>query len=77
MGKGPKGEKRAADLNRRAFDVVRLASGEVDETPSKQAEAGRQGGLKGGQARADSLSQTKRAAIAKKAARARWSKKAD
>jgi hypothetical protein len=33
---------------------------------------GRQGGLKGGKARAKKLSAKKRSAIAKKAARARW-----
>jgi len=37
--------------------------------------AGRLGGAKGGAVRAASLSESKRAAIAKKAARARWSKK--
>jgi hypothetical protein len=31
MARGPKGEKRAADLNRRAFDIVRIASGESEE----------------------------------------------
>jgi hypothetical protein len=35
---------------------------------------GRLGGLKGGKARAESLSKAKRAAIAKKAAAARWKK---
>ena len=39
--------------------------------------AGRLGGLKGGKARAESLSPEQRAAIAKKAAEARWSKKLD
>ncbi len=38
---------------------------------------GRLGGLKGGRARAASLSKTKRSEIAKKAAKARWSNKAD
>ena len=37
--------------------------------------AGRLGGLKGGHARAQSLSPEERAAIAKKAAEARWSGK--
>jgi len=32
MTKGPKGEKRPADLNRRAFDIVRIASGEMEES---------------------------------------------
>jgi hypothetical protein len=37
--------------------------------------AGRLGGLKGGQARADSLTPEQRKEIAKKAAAARWSSK--
>lgn len=37
-------------------------------------ELGRKGGLKGGKARADSLSKSRRKEIAGKAARARWSK---
>jgi len=36
--------------------------------------AGRLGGLKGGKARAEKLTPQERAAIAKKAAEARWSK---
>jgi hypothetical protein len=40
--------------------------------PNPKAEAGRKGGLKGGKARAASLSPHKRKQIAKKAAKARW-----
>jgi hypothetical protein len=39
------------------------------------AKIGRSGGLKGGKARAERLPASKRKAIAKKAAKARWSKK--
>lgn len=39
--------------------------------------AGRLGGLKGGQARANSLSPERRREIAKKAAEKRWSKKSE
>jgi hypothetical protein len=45
--------------------------------PSKNPHAqalGKLGGLKGGKARAESLSQEKRIAIAKKASKVRWSK---
>jgi hypothetical protein len=80
MAKGPKGEKRPADTNLRAFDIVRIASGEAEEVdphagkdPAAVA-LGRKGGLKGGKARATSLSSEKRAAIAKKAAQTRWRK---
>jgi hypothetical protein len=44
------------------------------ETESHAATLGRAGGLKGGAARAASLSKKKRAEIAKKAAAARWGK---
>ena len=46
--------------------------------PEKNAAAvalGRLGGLKGGKARADSLSATKRSEIAKAAAKARWAER--
>lgn len=78
MAKGPKGEKRAADTNRRAFDIVRIASGEVEEVdpgvgkdPAAVA-LGRKGGLKGGKARASSLTASQRREAASKAAAARW-----
>lgn len=80
MAKGPKGEKRAADMNRRAFDIVRLASGEAEEVnrnagkdPAAVA-LGRKGGLKGGKARASSLSSSERREVASRAAAARWKK---
>ncbi|WP_422031151.1 RNA-binding protein [Reyranella sp.] len=72
MTKGPKGEKRPADLNRRAFDIVRIASGEAeDATPSAAAQ---KGGKVGGRARAEKLSAEERKAIAQKAAKVRWGK---
>jgi len=43
---------------------------------TKAAASGKLGGLKGGKARAASLSPEKRKAIALKAARTRWAKKA-
>ncbi len=71
MAKGPKGEKRAADLNRRAFDIVRIASGEAaNSIPAR----GRKGGAKGGAARAQVLTSEQRSAIARAAASARWKK---
>jgi hypothetical protein len=50
----------------------------AEDEPAKNPHAvalGRMGGLKGGKARAEKLSPRKRKAIAKKAAKARWSKK--
>ena len=73
MPKGPRGERRPADVIGTAVHVMRIATGEIEDTrrdPGK--EYMRQGGLKGGKARAAKLSATKRKAIAKKAAKARW-----
>jgi len=68
-----------ADANQIAFSVVQQATGQapkiLPEEPKKNPAAvtlGRLGGLKGGKARADSLTPEKRRAIAKKAAAARW-----
>jgi len=46
-----------------------------DEKDPLAVELGRRGGLKGGPARAKKLSSERRKEIAKKAAKARWSKK--
>lgn len=74
MPKGPKGEKRPADVIANAVRVMRIATGQVvEQAESAAAESGRRGGLKGGRARADKWSKSEGAAIAKKAARARWS----
>ena len=80
--KPPKAPKTQGppDVNSNAFRVLREAIGEVPKTeePEKNPAAvalGRLGGLKGGAARAASLSDKKRSAIAKKAAKARWGKK--
>ncbi len=72
--------KRPRDTNQLAKFIVDMASGEVadvkpDDGKNPAAVAlGRLGGAKGGAARAASLSKAKRAAIAKKAALARWKK---
>jgi hypothetical protein len=77
MAKGPRGEKRPADVIGGAIKVARIATGEepedfpADDGKDKAAQAL---GRKGGQARAKSLSKKKRAEIAKKAAAARWEK---
>jgi len=64
------------DLNRLAAQIVQAAT-EAGEKPKDPlaVELGRRGGLKGGKARARNLSSAKRREIAKKAAKARWSKK--
>ena len=72
--------KRPKDTNQLAKMIVDMATGEIepdslaDDGKNPAAVAlGRLGGLKGGKARAESLSAKKRSAIAKKAATARWS----
>ena len=71
--------KRPRDPNQLAHLIAQIASGEVTDPKTdegKDAAAvslGRRGGLKGGKARADKLSKEQRSAIAKKAAKARWS----
>ena len=74
MPKGPRGEKRPADVIGRAFMVAKIATGKVEEDrelSSAAAELGRKGGKK----RAENMTPERRAEIAKKAARARWEAK--
>ena len=75
----PKPIKRTRDENVLAKSVVDSILEELDAEPKPKkdplaAELGRRGGLKGGKARAEKLTPQERAAIAKKAAAARWDK---
>ena len=77
MKKTPKSK----DVNTLALQIVVEATQDEtisDDTPKEKNPAavalGRLGGLKGGKARANSLSSKKRKEIARKAAEARWSK---
>lgn len=75
----PKHPKRPRDINQLARMVVDIATGKEEQlesvgNPSNLAVLGREGGLKGGKARADKLNPEERHEIAKKAAKARWSK---
>ena len=80
----PKRSGKKQDLNERAFSIVRQITGEEprpepDKEKNPAAVAlGRLGGLKGGKARAASLTPKQRKEMAEKAAAARWgaSKKA-
>ena len=68
------------DLNQLAKFITEQATNEDNEKPVKNEAAvalGRLGGLKGGKARADSLTPERRKEIAKKAAEKRWGKKAE
>ena len=75
MPKGPQGQKRPANVIGNAIKVAQIATGEVEEPLETGKEYARKGGLIGGKARAEKLSSSKRKAIAKKAAQARWAKK--
>jgi len=69
--KGPKGEKRPADVIGNAVHVMRIAVGEIEEKlPERSAAA--ELGRKGGKARAAGLSKKRRSEIARKAAAKRW-----
>jgi len=75
MPRGPKGEKRPADVIGNAVKVMRIATGEETETAptddGKNAAAVALGRM-GGKARAAGMSAKKRKEIAKKAAAKRW-----
>ena len=71
MPRGPKGEKRPADVIGAAIMVAKIATGEIDDKPGK-APGRAKSGKAGGAARAKALSPEKRRAIAKKAAKSRW-----
>ena len=74
MPRGPKGEKRPADVIGAAVMIGRIATGEIDDLTTddgKNAAAvalGRMGGKK----RAEGMSAKRRKEIAKKAAASRW-----
>lgn len=64
-----------ADLNRLAHRIVRESTEPDEADPESPAQVnGRNGGLKGGVARAEKLTAAERTEIARKAARARWDK---
>ena len=68
--------KLPKDVNHRAAEIARVSTVEAPESVREYlARIGRQGGLKGGKARKERLTASERKAIAKKAAKARWSKK--
>lgn len=74
MPKGPKGQKRPADVVGCAVKVAKIATGEIEEKPIEK-EYTRKAGKIGGKSRAQKLSAKRRKQIAKKAAQVRWSKK--
>ncbi len=75
MPKGPKGEKRPADVIGAAVKVAKIATGEIEEDIDDGKDKAAQAlGRKGGKARAEKMSPERRSEIAKKAAAKRWGK---
>jgi hypothetical protein len=74
MPKRRKGQPRPADVIGTAVHVMKIATGEIEETRTEDGKnpAAVALGRKGGRARAASLNHKKRRAIARKAAKARW-----
>jgi hypothetical protein len=72
--RGPKGENRPADVIGNAVHVMRVLTGEIEDTIPDDGKdpAAKALGKKGGAARAKSMSPARRAEIAKKAAEKRW-----
>lgn len=74
MPKGPRGERRPADVIGNAVQVMRIATGDEPDdredvpTPSPAQQLGKLGGA----ARAKALTSKRRKEIAKKAAAKRW-----
>ena len=71
MPRGPKGERRPADVIGTAVMVARISVGDITE-PLKVPSGKVRSGHAGAKARADSLTAEQRQEIARKAASARW-----
>jgi hypothetical protein len=74
MPKGPQGQKRPADAIGLAVMVGRIATGEIEDDADTSKAHHREGGKKGGAARAAALSPEDRSEIARQAAAKRWAK---
>jgi hypothetical protein len=77
MPRGPKGEKRPADVNARAVMIAKIATGELaDDVPTPESEGKNAAavalGRMGGKARAKAMTAKRRKEIARKAAKSRW-----
>ncbi|MEA2934374.1 MAG: hypothetical protein QOD74_1020 [Variibacter sp.] len=76
MPKGPKGERRPADVNARAVVIAKIATGEIEHVTTEDGKnaAAVALGRMGGRARADKMTPKRRKEVAKRAAAVRWSK---
>ena len=79
MPKTPKGHKRPADVVSNAVHVMKIATGEIEEsctTADGKSKAAVELGRRGGLARAEKLSRRRRVEIARSGASARHGKSA-
>jgi hypothetical protein len=80
MSRGPKGERRPADVIGNAVKVMRIATGDEPEDYGRPPESEGKDpaavalGRRGGKARAEGLSAKRRKEIARRAAQGRWGK---
>ena len=72
MPRGPRDQKRPADVISNAVHVMKIATGEIEEEHKDAAAISL--GRKGGTARAKALTPARRKAIARKAAKTRWTR---
>ena len=72
MPKGPQGQKRPADAIGLAVMIGKIATGEIADDADPTKAHHREGGKKGGAARAAALTPEERSEIARKAAAKRW-----
>jgi hypothetical protein len=75
MLKGPKGEKRPADVIGAAIMVGMIATGELEDRPYKRPLTRKQAAEIDGKKRASTLTPKRRSEIAAKAAKKRWAVK--
>ena len=75
MPRGPKGEKRPADVIGNAVKVMRIATGEEADDQERDTDRASVAS-KGGNARAKKLGAERRTEIASDAAKARWQARA-
>jgi len=76
MPRGPKGEKRPADVIGAAVIAGKIATGEIEDLTTEDGKnaAAVALGRMGGKARAEGMTAKRRKEIAKKAAKSRWRK---
>ncbi len=77
MPKGPRGEKRPADVVGCAVMVAKIATGEIEEElepKQPHSEVRQMAGKTGGKAREEAMTPERRSEIASQAASARWGK---